>query len=979
MRTRSWLVGFLALGLWLAPTGAWAEDPEEQDQGDRSGGPDGDEDEASDDSGSTASKDGTSQAPPKVLLDNARAPAVDKRLDPKLAEARKKRAEEREEKAKEDDEGGDDDEEDKGLAGGDEPMVGGGDGYWSTKGATDRKEIDRAPRDTLVNIDFVDAELKDVVKYFAELTGRNFILADKLSGKITIISPTPVTVAEAYEAFLSALDAAGYSTVTEGKVTRIVPNSSSMKEPIRTYTGDYMPYTANMVTRILRLENVQADDISKIASKMVGNGGDVTSYAPTNSLIITDSANNIRRIEELLRELDVSAPKTKLEVIQIEWADATEIVEKIKTVFGVDETAAAPAAQSTPKSRRESRRSRRSKAQETAKAANATSDAVGSETYIEKILADERTNSVIIMATEQAMEDVKEFIARLDYEVDVQGDIHVVYLEHAKAEELAQVLSNLTQEANQRAQQTQRTGGRASRAAASAGGDAKAGGGGSSVAQFEGGVKVTADPNTNSLVVTASRDDFYRLKRVIDMLDIRRKQVFVEAVIMEISDNMERDTGVSFHSGYGKEELGQSGLGLGGIGSVGGSTLMSALNPTSGLAFDVSGMALGVFGSSIPIPFPGSETGTLEIPAFGVVITALQTDTNTEVLSAPNLLTLDNEEAEIIVGQTIPFSAGFTTTTQGMPIANFSREDVALTLRVTPQISEGDTVQLQVFQEITEVVPESQGSDLLSSGGVSTTKRSVETVVSVENNQTIVLGGLMQTNETLSEDKVPLLGDIPLLGALFRSKKKTDKKTNLLLFLTPHVIDGPEDLQEVYTIKFLQKQEFMRRFYGKSLEEQQAEINELLMYSMNLPDTPSVYRERESEPRPDDSADYYEKNGPPRAGASDEPVFRPADEEDYLPEDDEDDEDYEDGYEDGREDGYEDGREDGYEDAEDDFEDDEEDISVEDEDDAGNPAAGTPGDEVRLPYPRPGEILITPGGGEIRYQTTPEIPVEEVD
>ncbi len=940
MRPQSLLIGLMVLGLSLAAPCAWADDP--------------DDSEGSDDESTAAEEDGESQVvPPKVRLDNARSPMIERKLDPKMsAVQRAKESGGSSDRAGKDD--GDEDEgdtADKGLAGGEGTVVGGGDGHWSTAASAERKAVTPPPRDTLVNIDFVDTELKDVIKYFAEITGRNFILAEKLSGKITIISPTPVTVAEAYEAFISALDAAGFTTVTEGKVTRIISNRDSMKEPIRMYKDDYLPYTANMVTRILRLENVSADDVAKIASKMVGDGGDVTSYAPTNSLIITDSANNIRRIEDLLTELDVSAPTQKLEVIQIEYAEAGDIVEKIKEIFGVDSQTATAQTQTSSRDDRRNRRSSRRKGRDepSVPKKSATSEQVGQESYIGKVLADERTNSVIIMATEQALEDVKEFIARLDINIEISdGDIHVVYLEHADAVDLAQVLSNLTQETNSQSKNARSP--RTSRGSQRQppGGDrpGPAGGpAGASIAEFEGGVKVTADEATNSLVITASRNDFYRLKRVIDMLDIRRKQVFVEAVIMEVSDNNERDTGVSFHSGYTKDSLGESGIGLGGIGSVGGGTLSSALTgDSSGLAIDLSGIALGVFGSALPVTLPG--VGEVDIPAFGVILTALESESNTEVLSAPNLMTLDNEEAEIIVGQTIPFSSGYTMTTQGMPVSNFSREDVALTLRITPRINESDFVTLEVFQEITEVVPETQGSDILTSGGVTTTKRSVETVVAVRSNQTIVLGGLMQTTETLSEDKVPILGDIPVIGALFRSKKKTDKKTNLLLFLTPHVIDTPEDLQEVYTIKMLQRQEFLRRFYGKSLEEKQAELNNLLMYSMNLPGLPPAYVDREPVIHPD-SIDLYESDvepTPPPEGPMD--VSKPIDWPDT-----------------------DDGGEDDSGGGEDDDEQEDDGGAPELEDGgAGGGGADISGDDDRRPYPLPGELLITPGGGELRWE-----------
>ena len=224
-----------------------------------------------------------------------------------------------------------------------------------------------------------------------------------------------------------------------------------------------------------------------------------------------------------------------------------------------------------------------------------------------------------------------------------------------------------------------------------------------------------------------------------------------------------------------------------------------------------------------------------------------------------HILTLDNEEASIEVGETVPFptggflgglagAAGATGLSGGLPSISFTREDVGIILRITPQVNESDWVTLDIYQEISEV-KEGSATDTLSSGGPTTTKRSADTHVSVQSNQTIVIGGLMQEVETESEGKVPILGDIPLIGALFRNKKKTKRKTNLLIFLTPHVIDGPEDLQEVYRIKMLQREEFMRRFYGKTREEQIDELNSLVRFSMNLPDTPSVYRDRVPRPK----------------------------------------------------------------------------------------------------------------------------------
>lgn len=726
---------------------------------------------------------------------------------------------------------------------------------WSTEESRKRQWEAKPPPSKLpVRIDFVDADLKDVVKYFSELTGRNFILAENLSGKITIMSPSPVTSGEAYEAFLAALDAAGFTTVVEGRFTRIVKSADAAKEPIRFYKGEFVPETANFVTRLIRVENVNAGDVSQVINGMIGPGASLTVYSPTNTLILTDSANNIRRLQELISELDVSAPKAKLEIIKIQFAEATEILEKVNAIFGTDGEAptAARGRAATPQTPAERSRARRNREPEPAAS---TSETVGGqERYISKMIADERTNSIVILATEKAIEDVKGLIAQLDYEVDpwAKSDIHVVYLQHAKAEDLAQVLANLaqssstgagTQTGNRRTQpattgrNATAAGRNARNPAAGATPEAAAAAGGIS-ATFESGVKITADASTNALVITASRDDFRALKSVIDKLDIRRKQVFVETVIMEVNDSSRLDAGNSFHMGAPAGDAGAA-IGAFGATSLG---ILSALSDPTQLGAVLTGAAVGLIGKSIDTGLVDASGNAIQIPAFGVVLTALQVDGTTNVLSAPNLMTLANEEAEFVVGETVPFSTGGTLTQTGLPSFNVTREDVALTLRLTPQINEGDEVRLEVYQEISRL-----GETINVGNGLQvpkTTKRSAKTVISASDNQTIVLSGLMETNDTVSESKVPVLGDIPLIGALFRTKTKTKQKTNLLIFLTPHIIDGPEDLEEVHRVKMLQREEFMKRFYGKSQAERRKELDGLLRYSMNIQGVDKAFRDK---------------------------------------------------------------------------------------------------------------------------------------
>ena len=728
--------------------------------------------------------------------------------------------------------------------------------------AGDRKVLTQAPEDVFLHIDYDGTEIKEVIKHFSEQTGYNFLIDSKISGKVTIIAPRPVSKSDAYKIFLAALDSQGYTTVVEGYdrqgqpwLTRIIDAREAKSEPLGVYRSS-TPNTATLITRIIQLENVSVDDVSKVIQKMISGVGDLTVYNPSNTLIITDSGNNIIRLLDIIKELDISAPKQKLEVIQIQYAEATRVVEIIREIYGEEASGTKAAVKTSSRASARNRKNRKAKAKAPA-AASSTS--VGSTTsMIGKMIADERTNSIIVLATEKSLLDIKDLIADIDLETDPEANsaIQVMYLSHAKAEELSQTLNSLIQQSNQRAAQNTRVttpargaAGRESTSAPTRGGTP--GAAGNLGGNFQGEVRVTHDVPTNSLVVTAGVDDFRRLRRVVDALDIPRKQVFVETVIMEVSDSNIKDTGVSWHGGRPGDPDNPTGVNVVAGRGTQSLNLASALLDGSLLG----GIGLGIFGNAIDLSLPGVDGG-IQIPMFGIVLRALQDDSSTNVLSAPNILTLDNEEATIEVGETVPFpSGGFlgglggaAGATAGIPSISFTREDVGIILRITPQVNESDWVTLDIYQEISEV-KEGSVTDSLSSGGPTTTKRSADTHVSVRSNQTIVIGGLMQEVETEAEGKVPILGDLPLIGALFRNKKKTKRKTNLLIFLTPHVIDGPEDLQEVYRIKMLQREEFMRRFYGKTRQQQHDELNSLVRYSMNLPDTPSVYRDRVPRPK----------------------------------------------------------------------------------------------------------------------------------
>ena len=691
-----------------------------------------------------------------------------------------------------------------------------------------------------VTLDFVNKPLLDLIKYMAEITGRNFILTDDIKGDVTIISHKPVSVPAAYEAFLSAMEVSGWTTVTVGNVTKVVKSNEAAKTPIRVHHGGNIPFTDNFVTQIIELENVSVTEISSVVNDLKSKDGSVIAYAPANTLILTDAATNIRKIYRIINQLDIAAPKAKMHMVTLANAEASAIQAIIQDLYGTAQSSSKTSSSSDDK--RSARRRRLRDRKSSSSNGGGSSTSVGAEgKYIEKIIADERTNSLIIMANDEAMAAVLELINELDVDVDPssRAQIHVVYLENAKAEDIASVLSNLSDSSGSSRAGARGAGPRSRRGSTatqpSVGGNGRtpagakkaADGGGSATAAFQDGVRITSDENTNSLVIIATQDQFSILKQVIERLDIRRMQVFVEAVILEIGSTDMRDAGLGFHMGIDD-------LGDGGAGMVASGTGSLQMDPT---AFTQGGLNLAYAGKTVPVTAQVmGESVELDIPAFGIALQALQENSAVNILSTPNILTMDNEEAKIIVGKNVPFQSGSSLSGTGMSSMSISREDVGLTLKVTPQINESRFVTLEVFQEVQEI------ESIDETKGPTTTKRSAETTVVVRDNQTVVIGGLIGTTESETEKKIPILGDIPLIGMLFRKSTTLSTKTNMMIFLTPHIIEGPEDLEEVYRVKWLQRQEFIKRFYGKSREEGEAAMRQMLQYSINEIDKPSVYR-----------------------------------------------------------------------------------------------------------------------------------------
>ncbi len=633
--------------------------------------------------------------------------------------------------------------------------------------------------DNKVSLNFNNVELRDLVKTMSELTGKNFLLDDKIRGRITIISPSKVTINEAYKVFETILAVNELTIVEAGMVTMIVPTRDAKSSTIRTVIGKgYLPRSDTFITRLVPLEYIDASEISQALRGLVSKFGTISVYQPTNTLVMIDSAANINRLLKIVRELDIDIYGEKIEVIPLQNALASEIAQIINSLY----TGAQPTAAQS--------RARRARAP---KRGAPDVGITGTSPRISKIIPYERTNSLIVVANQEMIEELKELIADLDVRVPAgTGNIRVHYLQNSDAEQLSGVLSSLA------------TGGGARPAAAPgvAGAPAQAG-----VAQFEGGVKITADPATNSLIIISSLQDYETLKEVIEKLDIPRRQVYVEAMIVEMLLRKSRELGLEFRStNVTEENLAESGMKFGGGTNLGAGINAASMNPPAGF-FGLSGLAVAAFEGAITF---GGET-FLNIGAF---FRALQSDTDVNVLSTPNLLTMDNEEAEITVGSNVPFPTGQQIGTAGITTSAIQREDVGIKLKITPQINESDFIRMNISTEISEVSESPvEGLDP-NVVGLTTSKRAAQTVVVVKDRQSVVIGGLIKDVVNDAEAKVPILGDIPIIGWLFRYSKHRVEKVNLLIFLTPYIIRDNEDMDEIRIMKEEQSERFELDSFG---------------------------------------------------------------------------------------------------------------------------------------------------------------------
>ena len=612
--------------------------------------------------------------------------------------------------------------------------------------------------DDKVSLNFVDADIDSVVKAIGQITNKNFLLDPRVKGTISINTAKPVPRTLTYQILLSALRVQGFAAVEENGYTSIVPEVDAKgKFTPRLATGKQAG--GQIVTQVYVLKYESASQLMNVVKPLLSPNSVVSAYPSSNALIATDYADNLNKIVKLIDTIDRPSQAENV-LVRLKYASAIEITQTINRLLAETSSAADP--------------SRRIFA-----------------------VADARSNAIILHAENQSLiTRAASLIEQLDVPTNAGSSIHVVYLKNADSTKLAATLRALMS-------------GKAAESALAPSstlitnppiinGDvgknvittqpinpANTALPYSQLASAQENDMIQADAATNSLLITAPDQVFNMLRGVIDKLDMRRAQLYIEALIAEVSTDKASEFGIQWQD---LEAFNDGSLKRGNIQGFGGTKFNrggNILGVASNIASAGSGLNIGLLKGKINIP------GIGEVANLGLLAHALESNANANILSKPNLLMLDNEEAKIVIGQNVPFVTGQYAQTGGSssvtPFQTIERQDVGLTLKVKPQISEGNTVKLQIHQEVSSVL------DAAGSAGITTNKRSIDTSVLVENGSIIVLGGLIEDRISDSVEKVPFLGDIPGLGALFRNVGRTHKKTNLMVFLRPYVMRNAED------------------------------------------------------------------------------------------------------------------------------------------------------------------------------------------
>jgi general secretion pathway protein D len=591
-----------------------------------------------------------------------------------------------------------------------------------------------------VTIDFDNVDIQVFIKFISELTGRNFVIDERVKGKVTVISPKKIAVNEVYKVFESVLEIYGFATVQAGDVIKVIPAIEARGKNIELrLKAEEVASDDRIVTQIFSLQHASPDEMKKVLDPLVSKNSIVLAYAPAGMLIVTDVLSNVKRLQEIVTALDVEGVGEVISYIPLQSALATEIVKSLTAVFAPQRPGSVPV----------------------------------------RLVADERTNSVILLASETNTVNVKKLISLMDKEIPRSGTtLHVYRLQNGNAEDLTKVLMNLPKDTKDP---------KAPPAAPATVGRAAA---------LSKDVNVVADKATNTLIITASRDDYRIIEEVIRKLDEPRPMVYIEALIMEVSVNKNFNIGVEWRGlrdigNSSLSGLGPSATGLGMAGFTGGSSIIPQLNAAGTGVSMPAGFSMGVIGAGIQI-------GNVVFPNIGAVLQAYQKDSDVSILSTPQLLTLNNEDAEINVGRNVPYITRSDTSTAVPGTVygqSYEYKDVGIALKITPHINEERFVRLKIDQQVTKMTGTEQTPT------PTTLKRTAKTTVVIKDKETVVIGGLIDDSTDITTYQIPCLGELPFLGWLFKTRGSGREKSNLFVFITPHIIQNQAEAAAIFQRK----------------------------------------------------------------------------------------------------------------------------------------------------------------------------------
>ena len=601
-------------------------------------------------------------------------------------------------------------------------------------------------------VNLKDTDIQELIKFVADVTGTTIVVDPNVKGKVKVVSSKPVTKSELYDLFLSILDVHGYTAVRTGNVIRVIQNKDARSSPVPLADEEDTLKNDEYVTQVVRLNNVSAAKLIPVLRPLVPQQAHMAAYAPSNAIIISDLRSNIGRILDIIERMDQSAIQTT-EVVKLRYGVAEDLVQMLNAL-------------------------EKSKGEE------------GSADKEVTLVADKRTNSIVVTADELNLQRIRRLVEVLDTPLEQSGNVRVVYLEYANASEVAEVLTRVMQNITRMDDDGKRQ------------------------RSNSGNSTIEADVGTNALIITADADEMAALASVIAKLDIRRAQVLVEAIIVEMEAVEGQELGLQWLFAN------DSGLYGSNISSSSAQQARNAAIAGAILPSDSTSNEIGVrdlAGALSQVPGTTLGWGVVDDSlSMTVILNALQSQGNANILSTPSLLTLDNEEAYITVGQQVPFVTGSYSNTGSAngaanPFQTIERQNVGITLRVTPQVNEGDSVVMDIVQEVSSI-----SQQLLVASDVITNERKIETKVLAKDGAVVVLGGLVKDDVQNSEQKVPLLGDIPFFGRLFRSDVVSVTKSNLLVFIRSTIIRDDDDLSGATAQKYryIRDQQLERRERG---------------------------------------------------------------------------------------------------------------------------------------------------------------------